>query len=73
MPQDFVEKELAQLRKAGLYRSLRLVGGEQGPTLLPDGLEVVNFSSNNYLGIANHPALRRTSPKQPLAGNCCAR
>jgi 7-keto-8-aminopelargonate synthetase-like enzyme len=58
MPQDFVEKELLQLREAGLYRTLRLVGGDQGPTLMLDGQEVINFSSNNYLGIANHPALR---------------
>ena len=57
MAQDFVERELAQLREAGLYRTLRLVGGDQGPTLLLDGREVINFSSNNYLGIANHPAL----------------
>jgi 8-amino-7-oxononanoate synthase len=58
MPQDFVEKELLQLREAELYRTLRRVDGDQGSTLLLDGQEVINFSSNNYLGIANHPALR---------------
>jgi glycine C-acetyltransferase len=57
MAEDFVEMQLAQLREAGLYRSLRRVDGDQGPTLLLDGREVINFSSNNYLGIANHPAL----------------
>ena len=57
MPQDFVENELLRLREAGLYRTLRRVDGDQGPTLLLDGREVVNFSSNNYLGLANHPAL----------------
>jgi 8-amino-7-oxononanoate synthase len=57
MVQDSFEKELAQLREAGLYRTLRRVGGDQGATLLLDGREVINFSSNNYLGIANHPAL----------------
>jgi 8-amino-7-oxononanoate synthase len=45
------------VRQQGLYRSLRCVEGDQGPTLLLDGREVINFSSNNYLGIANHPAL----------------
>ena len=61
MPQDFVENELLRLREAGLYRTLRRVDGDQGPTLLLDGREVVNFSSNNYLGLANHPALREAA------------
>ena len=61
MPQDFVENELRRLREAGLYRTLRRVDGDQGPTLLLDGREVVNFSSNNYLGLANHPALREAA------------
>jgi 8-amino-7-oxononanoate synthase len=49
--------ELEALRSAGLYRELRRVEDEQGPILLIGGREVINFSSNNYLGIANHPAL----------------
>ncbi|HEX7228766.1 MAG TPA: 8-amino-7-oxononanoate synthase [Candidatus Binatia bacterium] len=49
--------ELEALRRAGLYRELRRVENEQGPILLIGGREVINFSSNNYLGIANHPAL----------------
>jgi 8-amino-7-oxononanoate synthase len=49
--------ELEALRSAGLYRELRRVENEQGPILLMGGREVINFSSNNYLGIANHPAL----------------
>jgi glycine C-acetyltransferase len=58
---DFVNKELAGLREQELYRALRRVEGEQGPTLLLDGREVINFSSNNYLGLANHPALREAA------------
>lgn len=54
---DFIESELARLKEAGLYRKLRRVEGDQGSTLILDGREVINFSSNNYLGIANHPAL----------------
>jgi 8-amino-7-oxononanoate synthase len=57
MGDDFIESELAQLKEAGLYRKLRRVEGDQGPTLILDGREVINFSSNNYLGLANHPAL----------------
>ena len=54
---DFISKELEALQDAGLYRRLRRVEGDQGATLTLDGREVINFSSNNYLGIANHPAL----------------
>jgi 8-amino-7-oxononanoate synthase len=57
MTADFISEELKALREAGLYRTLRRVDEDQGPTLLLDGREVVNFSSNNYLGLANHPAL----------------
>jgi 8-amino-7-oxononanoate synthase len=54
---EFMSKELEALKDRGLYRHLRRVEGDQGPTLLLDGREVINFSSNNYLGLANHPAL----------------
>jgi len=57
MRADFLNVELQQIKDAGLYRQLRRVDGDQGPTLMLDGREVINFSSNNYLGLANHPAL----------------
>jgi glycine C-acetyltransferase len=58
MAADFIQRELETLKGAGLYRSLRRVDGEQGPTLIVDGKEVLNLCSNNYLGLANHPVLR---------------
>ena len=58
MNTNFLQTELENLRDKGLYRSLRRVAGDQGSTLFIDGREVINFSSNNYLGFANHPALR---------------
>ncbi len=57
MPADFFETELEQIKAAGLYRRLRRVDKDQGATLSMGGREVINFSSNNYLGIANHPNL----------------
>ncbi len=57
MRADFIAAELQSVKDAGLYRQLRLVEGAQGSTLILDGREVINFSSNNYLGIAGHPAL----------------
>ncbi|MDE2887128.1 MAG: 8-amino-7-oxononanoate synthase [Gemmatimonadota bacterium] len=50
--------ELDSLRSRGLYRSLRLVESAQGPRVRIDGKERLLFCSNNYLGLANHPALK---------------
>ncbi|HSF57523.1 MAG TPA: 8-amino-7-oxononanoate synthase [Candidatus Binatia bacterium] len=61
MNTSFVQTQLESLRNQGLYRSLRRVEGDQGPTLLIDGREVIDFCSNNYLGLANHPALREAA------------
>jgi glycine C-acetyltransferase/8-amino-7-oxononanoate synthase len=49
--------ELDQLERRGLLRSLRIVEGGQGPKVLVNGREVLLLCSNNYLGIAGHPAL----------------
>jgi 8-amino-7-oxononanoate synthase len=48
---------LDAIRAAGLHRTLSPVDGPQGPTLVYRGREVVNLASNNYLGLANHPAV----------------
>src|SRR5687768_1053305 len=57
MSAQTIHDELQTIKDGSLYRRLRRVEGDQGPTLVLDGREVINFSSNNYLGIANHPAL----------------
>jgi glycine C-acetyltransferase len=57
MAAETIHDELQAIKKGSLYRRLRRVENDQGPTLMLDGREVINFSSNNYLGIANHPAL----------------
>ena len=47
------------LRAEGLYKSERVLGSpQQAVVQLADGREVVNLCANNYLGLANHPALR---------------
>jgi 7-keto-8-aminopelargonate synthetase-like enzyme len=56
-----IQDELQAIKNAALYRRLRRVENDQGPTLILDGHEVINFSSNNYLGIANHPALAQAA------------
>jgi len=53
-----IEERLQELRDLGLYRRLRLVSGAQGPQVLLDGRPVLLLCSNNYLGLADHPAVR---------------
>ena len=49
--------ELARLKRQGMLRSLRVVDGGQRPVVQVNGQDVLLLCSNNYLGIANHPAL----------------
>jgi 8-amino-7-oxononanoate synthase len=49
--------ELRELEAAGLLRTLRPLDSPAGPRVLRDGRECWNFSSNDYLGLARHPAL----------------
>jgi glycine C-acetyltransferase len=54
---EWVSEELSSLKEAGLYNNIRTLSSPQGARLTVDGREVLNFCSNNYLGLANHPSL----------------
>lgn len=54
---SWVSEELNNLKDAGLYNNIRTIGSPQGAWLQVDGRCVLNFCSNNYLGLANHPRL----------------
>lgn len=54
---NWIDDELNQLRESGLYNKIRTLSSPQGAWLLVDGKQVLNFCSNNYLGLANHPRL----------------
>jgi glycine C-acetyltransferase/8-amino-7-oxononanoate synthase len=58
---------LEELKSSGLYRRLRVVEGPQGPTVLLDGDPVLLLCSNNYLGLADHPRLRRAAAEAALS------
>jgi len=53
-----VSQELEGLRSQGLYRVRRTLEGPQGVNVEVDGRPLINFSSNDYLGLASSPALR---------------
>jgi len=57
-PLMFVEELLADAKTRGVWRWPRLLESPQEPVARYDGREVINLCSNNYLGLANHPALK---------------
>ncbi len=54
---DFLKDEIQQLKKEHLYQELVPFDGMQGPEITIQGRKILNFSSNNYLGLTNHPTL----------------
>jgi glycine C-acetyltransferase len=52
---DWLTQEIDGLKEQGLYNRIRTIGSAQGAWITVDGKNVLNFCSNNYLGLANHP------------------
>ena len=61
MKDTLFRDEINDLKKKGLYREMRTVEGEQDSSVVINGKRVLMFSSNNYLGLANHPGLKKAS------------
>jgi glycine C-acetyltransferase len=60
---DWIAQELDGLKSQGLYNRIRTIGSPQGAWLVVDGKKVLNFCSNNYLGLANHPQIIAAAKK----------
>jgi glycine C-acetyltransferase len=60
---DFIDAEIARLKDAGLYNTIRTIESPQGAWITVDGKKVLNMCSNNYLGFANDPRLIEASKK----------
>jgi glycine C-acetyltransferase len=60
---QWIQDELEGLRQAGLFNTIRTLASPQGAWLTVDGKRVLNFCSNNYLGLANHPRLVEAARK----------
>src|SRR5260370_11533960 len=56
-----IQCELDQLRRDALHRRLKVIGSEHGRRISYQGRSVLMLSSNNYLGLAAHPALKRAA------------
>jgi len=64
MNETFLERlrgGLASVREQGLYKSERVISGPQGGVVRTSDHDVINLCANNYLGLANHPAVREAA------------
>src|SRR2546427_10328943 len=54
---SLIEQQLAEIRAAGLYKTERILLGPQGGSIRVAQGTVINLCANNYLGLADHPAV----------------
>jgi glycine C-acetyltransferase len=60
---SFIDEEMAALKDGGLLINIRTIESPQGASLIVNGKQVLNFCSNNYLGLASHSRLRNAAKK----------
>jgi len=60
---SWIDEELKNLQDGGFYNNIRSLGSAQGAWLVVDGVKTLNFCSNNYLGLANHPRVVAAAKK----------
>ena len=57
----FIREDTDQLRESGLYNNIRTMDSPADAWMVVDGQRVLNFCTNNYLGLANHPRLKEAA------------
>jgi glycine C-acetyltransferase len=60
---DFIRNDVTGLKDAGLFINLRIMGSAADAWMVVDGKKVLNFCTNNYLGLANHPRMKEAAAK----------
>ena len=58
---EFLQKKVQELKEQGLYKELVTLEGPSDAECVIKGKRVINLSSNNYLGFANHPRLKKAA------------
>ncbi|AKL94451.1 8-amino-7-oxononanoate synthase/2-amino-3-ketobutyrate coenzyme A ligase [Clostridium aceticum] len=58
---NFLKEKIQELKNDGVYRKLPILEGANEAEVILNGKKVINLSSNNYLGFANHPKLKKAS------------
>ena len=58
-----ISSELDEIRSAGLFKTERIIGSEQGAEIIVGGKTVLNFCANNYLGLSSHPKVLEAAKK----------
>jgi len=58
---EFLQKKVQELKEQGLYKELVTLEGPSDAECIINGKKVINLSSNNYLGFANHPRLKKAA------------
>jgi glycine C-acetyltransferase len=59
----FIRDEVTSLKDTGLFINLRMMGSPADAWMVVDGRKVLNFCTNNYLGLANHPRMKKAAAK----------
>src|SRR6188768_863468 len=58
-----LQKELEEIKSAGLYKQERIISTPQGAEITANGKNVLNFCANNYLGLSSHPKVIEAAEK----------
>ena len=59
-----IAAEVEEIRTAGLFKQERIISSEQGAEIVVNGKTVLNFCSNNYLGLSSHPKVIEAAKKE---------
>ena len=59
----FITEDVANLKEQGLLISIRTMESPVGAWMVVDGKRVLNFCTNNYLGLANHPKIKESAKR----------